>query len=395
MHVDQIRITLGWSEVTPLSAYLFSALHGRVAFLLEELLWVARRQGSPSDLELVRCVESLSDDSRVRLVSGGATFKCLRDFAPHRYAECAEQLRLLARAQLVIQNGELEASGGPAWTSDSGSYVPGPGNGRRTIPTSTWDSGVRFDAPRLTTGHVVDFDSSAVRVDEPRSGVLNGEFLPFTADEKRLILAKFEATIALIKRDAPAAGNLIQTFTRTMRVRKRAQGGHGSEQVPMEIGTIRLSNPHLPEVSPVLLAESLIHETIHNFLSAHEYLIGPFSPEYEFDSVARPISPWSDRPIPHASFTHAICVYYGLWCFLRRAQQHEDTPELRERIFTCASGFLQGPSINDFIAIVGRTEPRIAGLFKAMQQDVIAAERPLFQLDGDTLIERFRARIGA
>jgi HEXXH motif-containing protein len=77
-----------------------------------------------------------------------------------------------------------------------------------------------------------------------------------------------------------------------------------------------LVNPH--RVDEFVLAEALVHESIHAYLFSYE----PTARWGLAPGAAEPgvvMSPWSDRTLDLRAFLHACFVWYGLFFFWSRA----------------------------------------------------------------------------
>ena len=383
MKADQILHTLLWEEENiPLITSLRADLIKRLFRYLDQLKWAIQKDTSIQGEEFLSLISKLNADELDKFIKGSLISEHLRNFSCSDHKKVINKLLPYLKAQL----GSRDVLG--QWTSNSEYYLAPQAH---THPPAQKDHINKGDSdywytlgtiencylnPKTKNGEIiVDFDSFATRKDEPESGILAGKFHPFSAKQKEKIFSKIDEALGILRIYCPAAFNLITVYTQTIRVRKRDGESFGSEQVPREIGSIRLSNTHLDEVNPLILAESIVHESVHNFLSCYEYLYETFSFSYEKNCQARPISPWSDNAIPHASFTHAICVYFAIYNFLQKIPQNDSNKLfIRQRLLACSSGFMQGIPITEYILKIGDTPSHIAGMFLKMQELVIRKE---------------------
>src|SRR5690606_1119752 len=114
--------------------------------------------------------------------------------------------------------------------------------------------------PKIDDCIVVDFESPEVQKIELSSGVLNEPFDPLTDEEKSVVLEKLEIALKNIDEVSLSAGRLVRNYTRIMRIRKANNNRTSSEQVPREIGTIRLLNVQMEQFRLIDLMDNLIHE---------------------------------------------------------------------------------------------------------------------------------------
>ena len=208
-----------------------------------------------------------------------------------------------------------------------------------------------------------DTGSEDCRRVDPTSPVFEQAFVPLTTSEHGVVSAKLVAALEEIDRTAPSFGRLIRNYTRRIYVRKADNRSPASEQVDTEVGAIRLLNAHLEEQTVGRIADDLIHESTHNFLSTYEYLYGPFNPygTRPSDSV-RPVSPWSMRCIQVLPFIHACFVYFAMlhYCEARLRSglaSFDETLELRQRRNQHVSGFLMPGRLSEYVASVAQVDP--------------------------------------
>jgi hypothetical protein len=221
-------------------------------------------------------------------------------------------------------------------------------------------------SPTVGNTIAVDFDSPLALRHEPRSGVLNPQRLEFTDTECSIVLTKLNMALNNIDQILPDYGALIRNFTRRIIVRKSVEssnkGPHSSEQVPHQCGAIRILNPHLDTYTVTLLMETLLHESIHNFLTSWETINGDF---VSGNQDYRPVSPWSGNPIPNPSFVHAIFVYYACHKLFSLIPSRVnicdevDPDAAKLRLSTFATGFLVRAKVSDMLLL---NEPLEASL---------------------------------
>ncbi|QQP98414.1 hypothetical protein [Lysobacter enzymogenes] len=235
----------------------------------------------------------------------------------------------------------------------------------------------------------VDLGSGFCRRTDPTSPVFFGEFDPHSDAESALVLAKLSSAYLGIERASPTFAKLIRNNTRLVLVRKNAGLVPASEQVDTELGGIRLRNVHQDDYTHGQLMDDLIHESVHNYLATFEYIHYPFLIHGgSNDANARPVSPWSMRPIRALPFVHAAFVYFAILNFAqRRLRQGIDDPDERAEAVRCrnryASGFLVPGSLSDKVREAADVDPRALQMLDWMQRLVASQFEPGLQRDAD------------
>jgi hypothetical protein len=228
-----------------------------------------------------------------------------------------------------------------------------------------------YVAPVVGSSVTIDVESPFCRRSDLTSPVFFGDFVPLTAEEKDCVVEKISVAFAEIEATAPAFARIIRNYTRVVCVRKREGALPASEQVSNEIGAIRLLNVHSPAYTHEQLMDDLIHESVHNFLSTYEFLEHSFQiPGGRADGDARPVSPWSMRPIRVLPFLHAVFVYFAILHYSMKrmkmvrlsAEQRREAMRRRNRY---ASGFLMPGSLSDYARPFADVDSRV---FHAMDQ---------------------------
>ncbi|MBY0444255.1 MAG: hypothetical protein K2Q15_03490, partial [Burkholderiales bacterium] len=188
----------------------------------------------------------------------------------------------------------------------------------------------------------IDFDSEdCYRIDHS-SSVLCHPPLIISEENRQLIQEKLTTAMAMVDHIASTAGLIIRKVTRVIRIRCADNNNVAAETDPNYIGEIRLLNPHLAQTRIIDIADSLIHESLHNFLAMYENRRGNFV-AYEQNARIRPVSPWTGNPIPYNAFTHAVFIYFALFNFYRLLYASNEYSRLRtetaDLIAKCARGF--------------------------------------------------------
>ncbi len=145
----------------------------------------------------------------------------------------------------------------------------------------------------------------------------------FTADERRAVLTKLEGALAGIAHVSPVATRLLRYTLAAIIPRKQTQPhlyptsfkGSSTEGA---IHRINLFNPHHENVDAARLAQSILHETVHNHLYKRE-LFQPTLLDEAAGLAVRATSPWSGNIIDLYVFAHSSAVHYTLHRFFAAA----------------------------------------------------------------------------
>jgi hypothetical protein len=345
----------------------------KLKFQFEDLLWLTRLSSPETARAASAAYEALSARERYAFFLSPAVFSEM--FRQQRAGKTPELRGLI---ELCVGESVLEAS------------TQGTGEARERwnplFSKAVHAGGVAgnaYVAPLLGGSVTVDLASPFCRRSDMTSPVFFGDFVPFTEEEKERVLSKLSAAFAEIEATAPIFARIIRNYTRVACVRKREGALPASEQVSDEIGAIRLLNVHHPDYSHEQLMDDLIHESVHNLLSTYEYLEHPFQiVGGESDGDARPVSPWSMRPIRVLPFLHAVFVYFAILHYtLKRMERGELSAEQQrlalKRRNRYASGFLMPGKLSDYVKPFSNVDPRTLHAMDQMQQIIRRKFSPL------------------
>ncbi len=272
---------------------------------LEDSLWHAGFIDEALATRLGLAFETIPESHRYHYLLTPAIFEAISGFRKRatvdrllRLVELTEDEALLAGAELMSHRSGLRT-----WSPMGDASL-----------ASLEGDGIVTHVDRLDSLIVMDFDSPAARDVRLESSVMCHEPGEFSFEDRSKVTRNLSEAMRYINRISPTFSRLILNYTRAIRLRRCADCQLGSEHITTTIGEIRLLNPQRDEYTPIRLAEALIHESVHNYLSTYEYLNIPFvlsgaSPQY------RPISTWSGNPIPVAAFCHAVFVWFALFQF--------------------------------------------------------------------------------
>lgn len=317
---------------------------GRVTRLLVTAIAIGIQGGGHSGERLRALVEGLGAAEIGRIVSSPRIYGELAAICAGNAERIDDLVRILESDSQVRSGRATEPSD---WTTDCelGIEVV---EGRTQMTVQR----------RIHECIVLDLRSDWTRTAlEYRSGVFNLPSSTFGEKEESVVVEKIKSAMDMIDDQVPPAARLIRNFTRVIRVRLREGDDFGSEQVPRELGAIRLLNPHLRSVSIINLCDYLLHESVHNFLSAYENAYGAFVEDDQVHPRYRPVSPWSGRAIPLQSFCHAVYVYFALFSLFSKFRSlggnEIDAEEVEKKVIASARGFMFPPRLGEYLRVFG------------------------------------------
>jgi len=109
-----------------------------------------------------------------------------------------------------------------------------------------------------------------------------------------------------------------------------------SSTTRLALGRVVLRNAHLEDATPAVLADALLHETVHVLIDHAE-----LGRRLLADGGADIVSPWSERPLDANTFMQACYVWRALFAFWLRVLAIGLAPEdtCIRRMTQCARGF--------------------------------------------------------
>jgi hypothetical protein len=200
---------------------------------------------------------------------------------------------------------------------------------------------------------------------------------PLPAADVRHALAKLHIAATEIPLIAEPAWCMVRDFTQLVILLpdRQAPRDFSSGSSGQFIGRTVLANPHLAKVTPVHLAEALVHEAIHAVLYMDErqsdWVLDP-------DLYAGPMritSPWTGHPLPLRPYLQACFVWFGLLAFWSSAigVTGLDRDKIRERLIQASTGFLRGDLLERVETVRDRLSTEVLEAVAALQSNVLAA----------------------
>lgn len=196
-------------------------------------------------------------------------------------------------------------------------------------------------------------------------------------DPSELAWAREKAERAMIgidAVDAPVAA-FVRRFTKVANlVVDTERPVFTSGSTGQYVGRSIFCNVHLPFVDAEIVADALVHESVHSLLYMDEIKHPWVLRDELFGSDVVTRSPWTGTPLPLRPFLQACFVWFSLWNFWTRARGSDGFAE--KRIDECAqlarSGFLRAPLTDNVPDHVQDISPTILRLLEEMQDLVTA-----------------------
>ncbi len=343
-------------------------------------------------------LEALSDAAYVALLRAPATCTQLRGGAEDPAA-------LADHLEGALQLEEWRAGGRQCldrdgWSADGEVYLPA---GLRVSPAElfaeraseprSFDPARPYLAPTLGGWAIADLHSplaTCALEQQAYKRVPYGPAEPFSAAERQTVLDKLAVAFAGIADVAPVATRFLRATLVTVIPRKQTQPhlypnsfkGSSNEAA---IHRINLYNPQFDNVDAARLAQSVLHETVHNHLYKRE-LFQPTVIDERAAADARVTSPWSGNTLDAYVFAHSATVYYALHRFFSRAlERHaEGRAAAGFPAATCAwfrDRAVKGFGAPAFLSILEEHReliaPAMARDLRAMRDTVMASDASL------------------
>jgi hypothetical protein len=231
------------------------------------------------------------------------------------------------------------------WSANGDFYFPGPSQDDK------WKINELYISPYLENRIPLDFISFHARREMPVEAfrpVQYGEANPFTEDEIIQTCLKVQNAFNKIKKSAPIAAEFILKYAKTIVLRKDMKNIDifQSSSCNGYIGQIVLLNPHLHHVNEELIAESLVHESIHSLMWRAEILNHIIKdPMLSMETV---VSPWSGFELHYYTILQAAFVWYGIANFwkLNLNAGHFDNEKVKFYLSRAKKGFIDRSFLN-------------------------------------------------
>jgi HEXXH motif-containing protein len=304
---------------------------GRVGGLLSAMLSDAESQHPDEALSLRSALSGLPDEVLERiLLSPNVAHSLL--WRHGRQVQPAMDLIIAGIGTEEDQPGKvLSRRGRRAW---------GPMGDRFRSP-----DGRVSKPPRIRERIALDLDSpNAIALgptDHPREAT---RWQPIRRGERELTISLIGRAFDLLAAAGPAFASLVDACIRVLVTRTRPVDEFCSFSSCEYVGRVALVNPH--RVNEYVLAEALVHESIHAYL----FLFEPTAQWGLGRASAKPsavVSPWTGRSLDLRAFLHACFVWFGLFFFWGRALELGIAPSAVaiEGLSRAGRGFTTGDAL--------------------------------------------------
>lgn len=208
-----------------------------------------------------------------------------------------------------FRNGDFARNIKGSWSANGDLFIP------NIDHSGEWVSKEIYQAPHLAEQIPLDFNSVYARRNMPVESfrpIQYGKAHPFTKQEKDNTELKIKNAYDKILKSAPKAAQFILNYAKTIVLRKDLQNieTFQSSSCNGYIGQIVLLNPQLPHVDEEIIAESLVHESIHSLMWRAEVLSHIIkNPLLKMTTVK---SPWSGYELHYYTILQAAFVWFGI-----------------------------------------------------------------------------------
>ena len=345
-------------------------------------------------------LDALGDDAYLAILRSPAT--CARLLGPAAAApRAAAELAHFLEGALQIEEwraGSRARIERDAWSADAELFLPaGTQEGPQQLlyelahAPRAFAPGRPYLAPRIGGWVVADLHGPEVHRPLPQSTskhVPYGPAEPMTEDEQGTVLDKLERAFAGIGWVSPAATRFLRYTLATIIPRKQTQPhlyprSFKGSSTAATIHRANLYNLHLRNVDAARLAQSILHETVHNHLYKRE-LFTPTLLDDQAGESLRVKSPWSGNPLDLHVFAHSSTVYYAVHSFFSRAGSCPDLP--RDTVTWFRDRAVQGFASPAWQAIIDTHHDLFA---PAMRRDLFAMRARVL---ADTAARALRSR---
>ena len=294
---ETISSVLTWTDASEVHGRMLSGHAALLAKRYEEKLERFRRAGIGGRLTALS--ESLPKGA-LSVMQMAPESVCKLLYEPEHFSHLLSSL--IAEHRRLGNAVEPRDS---VWTALGDSYFPG--NGGSAVP---------FEAPRLSNGIPVDYESPQV---DTSIGLASGGYHKLTRCEAELGVEKLESALSGIGQASPEVRCLLDAYVRVIVVRGgEPRNTFASASYDNYIGKMAFCNLDSDAVPQARIMDGMVHEAIHAFLYVREEE-QPYFSHREAANALVAVSPWSGRTLPVHSFFHACYVWFGLWQFWRRA----------------------------------------------------------------------------
>jgi hypothetical protein len=160
---------------------------------------------------------------------------------------------------------------------------------------------------------------------------------PLAELEREVVLKKLRAAICILAAHAGPCLDVVARFTKVLVVLADPAEPFSSGSVGRYIGRTVICNVQAAPIDAGILADALLHESIHALLYIQEIEHAWVTDSALLLPERRVASPWTDRLLSVRSFLQACFVWYGLLHFWSQLRTSGATPpDIAERMMSRA-----------------------------------------------------------
>jgi hypothetical protein len=289
---------------------------------VDYLALVSNRLNQLADRATLARLDALPDDGYLAILRAAETcFHLTGDEDLAGYLEGALQVE-------EWRAGRRTATDRPAWSATGDVYLPA---GRiEAIVSEDFAPDRAYAAPILGGWIAADFHSPAARRQLEQLAYKRVPFgppEPYSDAERAYVLDKLRGAVAGIERTNPIASRFLRYTLHTLIPRKQTDpalypNSFKGSSTAATLHRANIYNVQQPNVDVARIAQSLIHESVHNHLYKRERF-APTVVDLAAAEALRVTSPWSGNTLDLYVFVHSSIVYYALHSFF----SHPDAPE--------------------------------------------------------------------
>ena len=363
MLIEAMPRVLRWQDSADLTWRVHRSYLDLLSAQLGEICGRLARSDPPLAAALVGGLGDAPDGALLKVLSAPETsFRLL-----WRSASDAEAVQFILQALWAEQ-----ARADPGLESDRlvwsafGDMAFGPGPRRLAFPQIAGFAPLDFGSPLAAA---VDLGGPPCDLSPPRE--------PFSPAEMAEAVGRIEAALAGLGRVSPLVAAFVVEFNAVLILQKDPQepNAFSSGSTGQYVGRSFLTNPHLAEVGPELIAEALVHEGVHALLYMQERLRPWVADPELYGPTPRVRSPWTGNPLALRPYIQACFVWFALAQFwgLALAAGGFDRAAARARFEVAVSGFLAGPLLAVLKPYAGDVAPELLTAIDAMQGQIVAS----------------------
>ncbi|NEY34572.1 hypothetical protein GTU99_20610 [Streptomyces sp. PRKS01-65] len=368
--LKRLHQALGWcgaSEVCDEIHRDYSDLVGRH---LGKFITDVRSTRPDVEAEIVAKLTGLSEESLTRLLLAPETTRLLMWPDPARDASTVTEFLLRSvHAEMVREGRVAQPVVEPLWTALGDTLIL-PGGEVVGGPSIKGVAALDLDSP-----YALGIDVQGIRF------TLTESRAPLAGREREEALAKLSAAIEGIASVSSETSAFVARFTKVLvLLRDDRERVFSSGSCAQYVGRSVLGNPQFSAVDHALVAEGVVHESIHGFLYMHEVQESWVLDDSLYSMRPMIPSPWTGRRLPVRPFLQACFVWYGLFNFWSAAAETGVFGIARalERRQAALCGFLKAPLTQLVEPYAAQVNGDLLDVLEDLQEQVAAKHETVF-----------------